>query len=289
MIAMRAFALASLSLSLIGCAVDASESDSEEMAVETSAQAWSTVSDPTYTAAPRAAQQNERAAVWTNGNDPLFFWKPSTQSALLALSQTAIVNANGQLASTTLTASVGGNRLLKYVVGCALPQGTTVSGPGGATWEGVIGIAPTWATGALSDTSTQRWMTACLVQTLNGLGAEVPFQLSGDNDALAESPDPDYRVLDATMFGNLFVAIGARAYACTNVSLLDACGIGLSLHTLQRICGLSPTCGLTLLGPCLLSCTSDGTCYAPFARAYPETVTSSVPPTIAISLNPLCQ
>lgn len=258
------------SIVLSGCALDAG--DAEEESIGTA----------------------EDAVVWGNGNDPTFFWAPSTQSALVALAGAPLVTASGNLASTPLATTASGKALLSYVVGCALPAGAGVpSAQAGTSFHGAVGLAPSWATSPLSATADRRWMTSCLLQTLNGLGAHVAIRLSGYHPALDDVSSSDaatFSVHDATMFGNIFRS-SPYAYACTDVDLLGACGIATSLSTLQRICGLSPTCGVTVLGPCWLSCQTGAggrTCYGLQGGAHQESISSSVQETIAVDLYPLC-
>lgn len=236
----------------------------------------------------------EDAVVWGNGNDPTFFWAPSTQSALVALAGAPLVTSNGELASTSLATTESGKALLSYVVGCALPSGTSVSSAqAGRTFQGAVGLVTTWATSPLSATTDRRWMTSCLLQTLNGLGVHVPIRLTGYNAALDDTSSSDaatFSVNDATMFGNIFRS-SPYAYACTDVDLISACGVSTSLATLQRICGLSPTCGVTVLGPCALSCQTGAggkTCYGLQGGVHQESISSSVQESVAVDLYPLC-
>jgi hypothetical protein len=229
-----------------------------------------------------------QAIMWSNGDLPGDFWATSTQLALQQLARGALVDPTGALAPTPLALTSGGRAVLGYVVGCALPPGTTVTSAAGS-FAGWAGVAPAWASGPL-DTSSQRWMTACLLQTLNGLGVHVPLRLTGSNPGLADLPGTgaaSFTVPDATAFGNVFVA-GGPAYICTNLGNADACAIEASSYALERVCGASPLCGVTLLGPCALSCAAGPTCTAPGGAAYPEAISTWLDPTVAVSLLPLC-
>jgi hypothetical protein len=232
--------------------------------------------------------------VWGNGDDPDFFWQASSQAALGALAE-APLESGGALASTPLALTTEGQSMLGYVVGCALPAGTSIySAQAGVSFSGVVGLSPEWTSSPLAYAS-QRWVTACLLQTLNGLDMHVPIRLSGANPALADQPDAgasSFTVADDTTFGNLFLS-GAGAYACSNVvtGLIDGCSMQISMYTLERICGLSPTCGITLLGPCGLSCTAvpgGQTCVDPAGNSYAETIATTLQQTVVLSLYPLC-
>jgi hypothetical protein len=238
--------------------------------------------------------------VWVNGDSPSAFWDPSNQAALVALGQSSLETA-GELSSTPLALTASGQLVLGYVVGCALPAGTSVySAQAGVSFSGAVGLAPAWASSPLDDSASQRWMTACLLETLNGLGVHVPIRLSGANPALPDQPGDGssaFTVADSTAFGNLFLASGGAAYVCSDIKLLgwggllDGCDLQLSLSTLERICGFSPTCGITLLGPCSLSCAAgpDGdTCVDPAGDSYPEAISVTLEQTVALDLYPLC-
>jgi hypothetical protein len=235
------------------------------------------------------------ALVWTNGDVPSTFWQPAVQAALQALAQAPLTDGNGNLPSSTVMATTGGQAVLHYVVGCALPAGTSAVSPDtGAAFAGAMGLAPEWAQGPLSSASSQRWVTACLLQTLNALGAHVPLSLAGNSQALSAQPQAAaaYTVPDATAFGNLFLPGGGPAYACTDISLISSCGLQVSLNTVERICGLTPTCGLTLLGPCDWWCAGGAggaSCVDPAGNAYPQAISTSLVATVAVPLTTVCQ
>lgn len=253
--------------------------------------------EPTESADSTESEGNvaeaQEALEWTNGNDPIFFWNPSTQVALRALAKGALGDESENLTNTSLTSSMPGRNLLGYVIGCALPAGQSLTDDG-VSYQGVAGLAPSWATSALTNVSSQRWVTACVLQTLNGLGVHVPIRLFGNNAALSDLPSSDlsrYTVSDATMFGNIFVATSPRAYACTDVGFLKGCTLDASTYMLKRICGVSVACGLSLLGPCSTSCVagaSGATCKDPSNTIYPEAISSRLQKTIVIKLDPLC-
>jgi hypothetical protein len=237
----------------------------------------------------------EQEIIVMNGDDPLFFWQPSTQQALRALARAPLGSSTGALADTPLLGSVEGQRLLGYVVACALSEGEALHGAAsGDRLDGVVGLAAEWASAALDDIGSQRWVTACLLQTLNGLGARVPVRMSGSHPALADDPaagDSEYSVPDATMFGNLFGSDGSSAFACADTAV-QPCGASFSDRSLQRICGLSPTCGILGLGPCGLSCVRDAaghaTCNEPAGDTYVEAISTTLHRNGSISLSQSC-
>jgi hypothetical protein len=96
-----------------------------------------------------------------------------------------------------------------------------------------------------------------------------------------------------TAFGNIFSG-PQQAYVCADLGVDLACGLGFSTYTLQRVCGLLPTCGATVLGLCALNCTYDGddnpTCRVLplLGPTYPEAISTRLDETGFVSLYPLC-
>lgn len=230
--------------------------------------------------------------VGLNGLDPADFWAPENQAALRSLGAGALLEGGGELVSTALLDSAGGRSVLGYAIRCALDEGNPVE-RGDFTFDGRIGLATAWASRGLT-TPEQRWMTACLLQHLNGLGANVPIMLIGSHSALDPVPGEDtsnFNVPDATAYGNLF-ANTPKAYVCANVPLDLTCGVGLSTDLLTRLCGLSPTCGVSILNLCALSCSygaeGDPTCSVLLGTTYTESIATRVEETGYLSLYPLC-
>lgn len=230
-----------------------------------------------------------------NGMSPADFWAPPVQAALRSLGGGALVGADGALVATPLLDAEAGQRILEHAVQCALPEGTTVEPAAGRGLHGRFGLAPAWAARGL-DTAEQRWVTACLLQHLNGLGAHVEILLEGSHPALAPRPGQDisgFTVNDVTMFGNVFVWSPVPAFACIDLDLQLTCGLDLSLYSLARLCGLLPTCGVALVGLCDLVCAEGAggglTCDLPLGAAhYPEAIRSKVRDTDLLSLYPGC-
>jgi len=232
----------------------------------------------------------------TNGLNPVFFWDLGNQQALRSLGAAALVGARGTLPATTLLSTAGGRSVLGYAMRCALPAGDAVQSSNGVVFQGDIGLAPAWTSRALT-TSEQRWVTACLLQHLNGIGASVPMLLEGSHEALTPGPGDDlssYTIGDATTFGNVFVQslLGNNAWVCVDPGLELTCGVGISLSTLERLCGLSPTCGVSLLGLCLLHCSysasGDPSCAPPLGPTYSQAIASKLQEAQLLALYPLC-
>ncbi|WP_437738232.1 hypothetical protein [Sorangium sp. So ce1335] len=232
----------------------------------------------------------EQGIIVMNGVEPAFFWEPSTQEALRALARSPLSETIGGRGGAALLSSADGRHLVERVVACALPEGAALRTTSGRSFGGSIGLAPRWSTAPLSDAAARRWMTACLLQSLNATGSRVAIRLTGGHPALADAPDSEaqeYSVRDAIMFGDLFDQVRPTAFACADNALVDACGVALSARTLQRICGQSPWCRITVLGHCDAVCSRDGagapTCSAPGSAVYPEAIASSLEPLVALS------
>jgi hypothetical protein len=228
----------------------------------------------------------EPIGLWLNGNHPNFFWDVNTQTALRRLAAQPLLDTSGRLTSTSLLDSPEGREVLHYVVGCAVALGTTVAtSMPGVSFEGAVGLAADWQKAPMADERLQRWETACLLQTLNGLNSHVPILMVGHNDALAVDPHVDvssFTYPDATMFGNIFPPPVPRVpsvFACIDKVVAERCGNGTSSYANKRICDSSPTCGLSLLLPsCKEWCTfeKDGSarCQTPAGEVYDETITT---------------
>lgn len=233
--------------------------------------------------------------IGANGLDPVDFWSPSAKTALRDLGGGALIDPSGVLIATPLLDGAGGRSVLEYALRCALPQGATVSSAGGLTFHGSVGLAPAW-TGRGLVTSEQRWMTACLLQHLNGVGANVDIVMEGSHSALdprAGEDTTDFTVKEATMFGNIFIN-GSPAYACLNLDVQLLCGLDVSLHTRDRLCGISPTCGVTVLGLCTPACIDDSngdpSCKASLlGPIYPQAIRTKLEDLDLIELYPGCE
>jgi hypothetical protein len=172
--------------------------------------------------------------------------------------------------------------LLKYAVGCALEPSQSVSftwvDDSGVsheeTYVGVMGLAPTWAGGALSEDG-RRWVSACLIARVNYFGVVVNVSLRGPMSGLgvSESEAAAYTNQEGAFWGNIFSST-PTAYACDDVpndahsrerqrvcaagyddgsGTLQGCGI------IQRVGSCADACGTLTSGLYYDSCSSgDG-------------------------------
>lgn len=242
-----------------------------------------------------AIQVTEQAIIVMNGLSPAYFWDPATQQALRSLVQAPLAASIDGPAGAALLASAEGEELLERVVACALPGGATLDTLTEGSFDGAIGLAPQWASAPLQGAGPRRWITACLLQSLNGLDAHVPIRLSGSHPALAGAPEAEaseYTVQDAVMFGDLFDAARPAAFACADSMPLDGCAPSLSYQMLKRLCGQTPACGITFLGHCGAVCDRDKagapSCSTLSGEAYPESIASSLESSSVLSLGLSC-
>jgi hypothetical protein len=153
--------------------------------------------------------------------------------------------------------------LLEYTVGCAFDetQSFSFSWTDAAgivhpeTYQGLLGIAPGWATAPLTDQTRQRLVSACLAARTNWYGEPVlisarshedPLRLHTSSEELSAYPN-----LEGAFWGNLF---GPEPYlnACHNPATVDLA------RSRQRDCaaghveaGVVSPCGMiALVGPC---------------------------------------
>jgi hypothetical protein len=160
--------------------------------------------------------------------------------------------------------SSAGRKLVEYLVECALPLGHSITktGPGRDTFtfEGRVGLAPEWETGAC-DEECQQWVSACLLARTNALGETVSIELVASHPAIGESRSQPqtYTYEEAGFYGNLF-ANPPRAYTCQGRQVVEASHHG-------RLCGLTPweSCGFeNHVGACY----DTGSCSAESGDSY---------------------
>jgi hypothetical protein len=74
------------------------------------------------------------------------------------------------------------------------------------SWNGAIGLAPTWTGTNTLSTTDQEWVSACLAAHINLRQMPVFFSLRGDHTSLASTPSEraSYNCREAAFMGNLF-------------------------------------------------------------------------------------
>jgi hypothetical protein len=183
-----------------------------------------------------------------------------------------------------LMGTAGGRELMSYIVGCAIPTGTslTLQDPSGNqySYPGWIGLAPAWATRAPT-VAERRWVTACLLSRTNVNGVPVNISMRSDsNTSLLTSAAERtlYSQAEGAFYGDLFAPVPVT-YACSNrgwsalVGTFRACALSPN--------GLTTDCGFVYTGACTTACTDK---VAPFGgckaggTTYAETITINLTP-----------
>lgn len=203
-----------------------------------------------------------------NGMLPSCFWSVGSQKTLRMLGNGPIANAGGTMPNMPDISALCYDTI-KYAVQCALESTQSVTNPhNGATYQGLVGLAPNWRTQAL-DTDGRRWVTACMVQRLNALGLPVPILLEGDHAPLYESTslDGQYPFEESTAFGDLFSSTAPltgltpafTAYVCSEEDLAGQCLLSASNLLNLRLCdNVGLLCGVKHIGTCRSKCTANG-------------------------------
>jgi hypothetical protein len=161
-------------------------------------------------------------------------------------------------------------QLMKYLIGCAVPEGQvrTYTDPNTGqsyTWAGKLGLASNWGSGRAATEQEEQVISACLAAHANPYGMKVGFSILGLNAEGVEIPFTaqelgDFNVREACFFGNLFR--GQGLYAGNDRTQLD------SSKSTNRGCGLSgvsngenPVCpAIVRFGACDSShCVPDAT------------------------------
>jgi hypothetical protein len=161
-----------------------------------------------------------------------------------------------------------GDMVMKYVVYCAENWGQqrTFTHPATGityTWDGWLGLAHNWATGAPATVPEQQLISACLAAHVNTYGLHIQLSLLGDKATnkplyIASGELEEYSTREACFFGNLFN--GEGLYAANDRNSLPPekstprrCGLSRTLS------GTDPECSpITRVGSCEhLSCTLD--------------------------------
>jgi hypothetical protein len=171
-------------------------------------------------------------------------------------------------------APAASNMLMRYLVRCAVPAGESRSFTDPETgehytWEGNLGLAPSWANGAPANLLEQKLITACLLAHVNQSGLHLPISVLG-RDALGNvipytrQELMTYSVHEACFFGNIFSPQQQVLYFGTDRNprnkggvFTRACSVG-GLSLLDRYRSAATNCApLQYAGSCLQRCQVD--------------------------------
>lgn len=130
-----------------------------------------------------------------------------------------------ELVDNAFLTTPNGREMLKYLIDCALPEGTIVRGEidnQTYVFEGGAGMAPEWLNRSMTE-AEQRWVSACMLARVNHFGEKVRISMRGSSSSSNEHlPDilrptaeelQHYRLFEGGFYGNLFLE-EAKAYTC---------------------------------------------------------------------------
>jgi len=170
--------------------------------------------------------------------------------------------------------------LMRYVVQCAVPAGEhrTFTNPETHTtytWNGVLGLAPDWASGQPAAPAELRIVSACLAAHVNPYGEHVSISVLGL--AATGQPTPytseeleSHGRREACFFGNLFqndavLFVGNDGFSLSSgESSSRACALSTSLQgcaPLAHVGQCADVCTLDASGTFYTSCTWNGVTY----------------------------
>ncbi|HEU0036727.1 MAG TPA: hypothetical protein VFQ53_39210 [Kofleriaceae bacterium] len=184
-----------------------------------------------------------------------------------------------------MNSTLEGQRSLPYVIGCALPTGTTVTTQHWDailnrwvtdTYSGEIGLAPNWQTTAMTQ-AVQRFVTACVMSRTNNNSTTMTISIRGGSTQLAVTSQEatDYWLQEGAFFGNAFQGKDYYFGACKGSGNTTATGRDCAKP--GNLSGDTP-CGYKYAGLCADICLQKGSyfynCAAPNAVTYANPVSS---------------
>jgi hypothetical protein len=157
--------------------------------------------------------------------------------------------------------------LLKYTVGCAFTTSQSFSFSWtdskkvvhNETYQGLLGIAPAWATGPL-DLNGQQMVSACLAGRTNYYGVQVTISMRSLQDPLHtlvnSSEVTAYYEVEGGFWGNLFAATPylRACYTTSNVANSRSYKRDCAAGHLNADGTISPCGMIQILGPCESYC-----------------------------------
>jgi GLTT repeat (6 copies) len=182
------------------------------------------------------------------------------------------LSSNGLSSNGLLAASFGtwwssqdpvfSDMVMRYVTKCALPatSSLTFTDPTTAvvyTWPGLLGLAPTWASGQPIPVAEQQILTACLAAHANKYGVQIGISVLGLDSTGKVIPQAQgelttYPFDEAAFFGNLFTGEGIFACADTILNSAQSSARGCALNASIQDPTFCPQ--LTYLGACGSRC-----------------------------------
>ncbi len=156
--------------------------------------------------------------------------------------------------------------VMQYIVRCALPSGQTRTWTNPATgaaytWQGALGLTPSWSSGSAASTAEQQLITACLAAHVNKYGLHVTVSMQGRTASNAAIPLEwnelsTFPVKEGCFFGNLFN--GEGIFVGEDHAAWDLKYSSVRACALDYAWGPSPDCApLQVVGDCSAICTPD--------------------------------
>jgi uncharacterized protein YjbI with pentapeptide repeats len=166
------------------------------------------------------------------------------------------LHLNGLAPQLELLALVGteeGRSLLRYTATCALTpeQALTFSVDGAAyRYEGNFGVTPEWLDRMLTETE-ERWLSACLIAHVNGLGENVLISMRAEGIVGADEAErASHPVHEGAFFGSFGQA---RLFSCFAEEAEEA--MALSPDRARRLCtDRDNVCSIESVGACESVC-----------------------------------
>jgi hypothetical protein len=128
------------------------------------------------------------------------------------------------------------------------------------TYQGLLGIAPQWQTGAC-DTNCQESVSACLLAHVNTAGIHVPLWIVGNDPVVGWGQDPNYPNQEGAFFGNVFM-MGAHGTDQTKAPMYYCMGAKYNVNPPQGRLGSVQTSPpyIDPFGSATASCTTGTYC-----------------------------
>ena len=182
------------------------------------------------------------------------------------------ITSNG-LNTTDFSTWFNGNSysptVMKYIVRCAYPAGSSLTWTNPVTgtsytWEGNLGLTPSWAAGNAATETEIQLISACLAAHTNAYGTEVEISILGRNAAgnpigIGSTELSDFSVREGCFFGDLSTSVGVHSgsdrVSASTESSLRACALS------TQTAGVAGTCApMVYEGSCsALNCVLDST------------------------------
>jgi hypothetical protein len=200
-----------------------------------------------------------------NALDPSAIDPSAINPSVLVLNALALDALSPDALAAVQAAGSGGDlsrMFLQHVVGCAFnpTQSITLSWPGHqATYSGVLGLAPDWATLPLTDPTRQRLVSACMAARTNFYGFSVVISMRSKEEPIRSQTGSQelaaFPTVEGAFWGNLFAPV-PYLNACHHPANVDAaraayrdCAAGHRDGDTVVPCGM-----IALRGPCTTVC-----------------------------------